>query len=596
MERTSTITEGESPYRLSTGEPLVSRADFPSPKAEYLAAFEEADQPFLYYYHVEDGRIKTQCLTRGQFLELARRGAACIIHQGLHKGDRVAHCFSDNSPSDLILRLAEALTGAVPVTINWQADNEERILYKITASRAKIIFYDEGFEKKIENMRLALKGNTLLPIRALETFAPAADRDLPPLAYEDEKIIIFTSGTTGLPKGVILPHRSYLANRLTFEDYFRLPPSLPLDLLLVNPLHHTNSSALSDWGIRRRNAVIHLVQRYSSLFWLILAEAAKKKRGIFITSLVPRHFDFLEKLHEEARLPLDKAELEAALSETEILIGSAPVGPTTVNNALKFSNRLPRVRFGSTETCLQVMAIPVTVTQEETMAAFVAGWNHHYQGEKTPGYYIGREHPPFTMVRIVKAVDPGKEGYMHLCEPGEPGYLITRGANLMSGYVTQTGNTASVFREGWYTGLRDLGFALPAENGRSDYYWTGRDSAMLIRGGANYAYEQVAADLSRVLVEDFHLAPEQFRLAIVGLKIESEHEDSCCVTIELQEEALGKREALTRDFLATAARKAPKGCRPDYVRFGEIPRSFKGAVLYPKLKEDFEKHLMLCRT
>jgi acyl-CoA synthetase (AMP-forming)/AMP-acid ligase II len=267
-----------------------------------------------------------------------------------------------------------------------------------------------------------------------------------------------------------------------------------------------------------------------------------------------------------------------------------------VNNALKFSKHLPHVRFGSTEACLQVMAIPVTMTQEETMAAFVAGWNHHYRGEHTPGYYIGREHPPFTMVRIVKTVDPEKEGYMHPCEPGEPGYLITRGANLMSGYVGQEAAASAVFREGWYTGLRDIGFALPADTGLFDYYWVGRDSAMLIRGGANYAYEQVAADLSRVLVEEFHLAPEQFSLAVVGLKIASEHEDSCCVTIELREEIPDRQEALTRDFLTTAARRAPKGSRPDYVRFGEIPRSFKGAILYPRLKEDYKKHLLLCRT
>lgn len=583
--------DAESLYGLSDGSDILSRAGFSSPTDEYLAAFADADRPFLYHYQIVSGRVETQLFTGGQFLKLARCAATCLIFHGVEKNDRIAHCFSGNSPYDLILRLAEIMTGAVPVTINWQADNEERIIYKTTASRAKIVFYDEGFAEKIESMRHALQGQILLPISVLVNFAPAPLSDLPRLDYADEKAIIFTSGTTGLPRGVLLSHRSYLANRLTFTDYFRLEPDSPLDLLLVNPLHHANSSSLADWGMRRKDAVIHLVQQYSTLFWLILAEAERKKRGMFITSLVPRHFDFLENLNEQSQLPLDKAELAAALAGTDILLGSAPAGVTTVNNSLRFCKRLPHVRFGSTETCLQVMAIPFTMSQEETMAAFHAGWQHHCGGKKAPGFYIGRPHFPFTRVRVVKAVDPGHNGYLSPCEPGQPGYLITQGANLMSGYVDQEEATSAVFQNQWYTGLRDIGFYLMAADGQLDFYWLGRDSALLIRGGANYAYEQVAADLTWALSEELHLPAEQFKLAVVGLNIESEHEDSCCVTIELDEKSAVREEELARDFIAAATRVVPKGSRPDYVRFGKIPCSFKGAVLYPLLKKEFREYL-----
>ena len=578
-------------YGLSDGSDIFSRAGFASPTDEYLAAFAETDRPFLYHYKTVANRMETQTFTRGQFLELARRAASCLIFHGVEKSDPVAHCFSENSPADLILRLAEILIGAVPVTINWQADTEERFIYKITTSPAKIVFYDEGFAEKVAALRHGLPDQTLLPISQLASFAPAELTGCARLDYTDEKAIIFTSGTTGLPKGVLLSHRSYLANRLTFEDYFRLEPSTPLDLLLVNPLHHANSSSLADWGMRRKNAVIHLVEQYSTRFWLILATVEQKKRGTLITSLVPRHFDFLENLYEQSKLPLAQSEFEAALERTDILLGSAPVGVTTVKNSLRFGKRLPHVRFGSTETCLQVMAIPVTLSPEETMAAFQSGWQHCYQGEKAPGFYIGRPHFPFTRIRIVKSVDPGQDGYLCPCESGQPGYLITQGANLMTGYVNQEDATRAVFHDNWYTGLRDIGFCLTAADGQLDYYWLGRDSALLIRGGANYAYEQVAADLAKALSEELHLPVGQFKLAVVGLTIDSEHEDRCCVTIELDEKSASREEELTRDFIVAATRVVPKGSRPDYVRCGKIPCSFKGAILYPQLKEEFREYL-----
>ena len=221
------------------------------------------------------------------------------------------------------------------------------------------------------------------------------------------------------------------------------------------------------------------------------------------------------------------------------------------------------------------------------MQAFEAGWAHCYKGEETIGYYIGREHFPFTRVKLVKAIDPENSEYFHPCEIGEPGYLITQGPNMMSCYVNNAEDTEDVFRQGWYTGLRDIGFTLRNEkDGQLDYYWMSRDSALLLRGGANYAYDQVAVELSKVLEEDFQLNPEHFKLAIVGLRLESEHEDSCYVTIELSKEIKDIEPRLKDCFIKTASGKVSKGARPDYVRFAPIPLNFKGAVVYPTLKQD----------
>jgi acyl-CoA synthetase (AMP-forming)/AMP-acid ligase II len=162
----------------------------------------------------------------------------------------------------------------------------------------------------------------------------------------------------------------------------------------------------------------------------------------------------------------------------------------------------------------------------------------------------------------------------------------------MSNYVGDAEATKSVFQDGWYTGLRDIVFALKNEaDGQMDYYWMTRDSALLIRGGANYSYDQVAAELSQVLTEEFGLKAEHFRLAVIGLRVESEHEDSCCVTIELGQEAADGEKELEANFAAKARERVRKGFRPDYVRFAAIPTNFKGLFLYPELRAEYRKWL-----
>jgi acyl-CoA synthetase (AMP-forming)/AMP-acid ligase II len=226
--------------------------------------------------------------------------------------------------------------------------------------------------------------------------------------------------------------------------------------------------------------------------------------------------------------------------------------------------------------------------QKELMAAHEAGWAHQYEGQNASGYYIGREHPPFTRVKIVKAIDPGSPDYLRTCNVGEPGYFVTRGPNVMTSYVGDDRATQEVLKDGWYVGLRDIGFALPnTSDGQIDFYWMSRDSALIIRGGANYAYEQIEEELSKFLVNQFHLNRDQFQLAVVGLKVGSEHEDSCCVTIELSKSAADEERLLESSFIEEAQKGVSKGCRPDYVRLAPIPRNFKGAVLNNELKQEF---------
>jgi hypothetical protein len=80
------------------------------------------------------------------------------------------------------------------------------------------------------------------------------------------------------------------------------------------------------------------------------------------------------------------------------------VGPTTTKRLLKYADSLPTVRFGSTETTLQVSGIPLSLSADATMAAFQAGWAHTYNDTPCQGFYIGRQHTGHTEVEVVRSI------------------------------------------------------------------------------------------------------------------------------------------------------------------------------------------------
>ena len=173
---------------------------------------------------------------------------------------------------------------------------------------------------------------------------------------------------------------------------------------------------------------------------------------------------------------------------------------------------------------------------------------------------------------------------------GVPGYLICSGGNLMSGYVNNKKTTKEVLVKGsdgsediWYLNLGDICFYLLGKGGSKDFYWMSRDSALLIRGGANYSYAQVENELSQICKEQWG---DGIALAVVGLRIKSEHEDDCLVTINFEDcVAESVRENLNETFLQVCNTKATKGAKPTRFMVGEIPKNFKGAVLVKNLKK-----------
>ena len=96
-----------------------------------------------------------------------------------------------------------------------------------------------------------------------------------------------TSGTTAKPKGVVLSYSSYETNRKTFEDFLELnrpehsneegdvdeeDAEVTFVPVIVNPMHHTNSTAFTDMALRRPGTHLHLFPKYTTAYWKVLVD------------------------------------------------------------------------------------------------------------------------------------------------------------------------------------------------------------------------------------------------------------------------------------------------------------------------------------
>ena len=100
-----------------------------------------------------------------------------------------------------------------------------------------------------------------------------------------------------------------------------------------------------------------------------------------------------------------------------------------------------------------------------------------------------------------------------------------------------------------------------------------------------------AVELKALCARSYGLEAADVDVAVVGLRVASEHEDACCATIELRGAAEAKQAEIEGGFLELARREASKGARPDHVRVAPLPRNFKGVVKLPDLKEHWTSAL-----
>lgn len=392
------------------------------------------------YLFVDGGPPLTWSLLRRE----ARAIASGLVAFGLSKGDSVAIMLPNGR--EAILAFFGATYGGYRATqINLVA-GDAAIGYALSHSEARLVLVNH--ETRDDFSRIAGAEGLDLPARTVaevETMAVEGTR-LPDVAAGDDCMLMYTSGTTGRPKGVLHSQASLLAGGWTATIAHELGPTDRA--LCVLPLYHINGLGVTVMGPLVSGGCSVICPRFSaSRFW---AQCAEHQVTWF--SVVPTIISHL--LHgESAPDAATSARIRFARSASSAL---AP----EVQTAFEARFAIPIIEtMGLTETAPQILSNPLPPGPRKI---------------GSPGRAWGNE------VTILP------HGRMAAGE-GAEGEIAVRGPNLMRGYFKNPSATQAAFTpEGWFrTG--DLG-RMDADG---YVFVTGRLKELIIKGGENIAPREV---------------------------------------------------------------------------------------------------------
>src|SRR5438309_377581 len=364
-------------------------------------------------------------LTYKQFASAVRRTAAGLSQRGFKKGD-VFGIFSPNCPEYAIAFHAVAMLGGVNTTLNPLYTAEEAAC-QLKDSGAKLLVTGPQF---IEKARVAAQASMIEELFVFGEAEGAAsfdsllesDGDVPPVAIsprEDLVALPYSSGTTGLPKGVMLTHYNLVANMCQMDglDYFHRDDTL----LCVLPLFHIYGLVVVlNMGLHL-GATIVTMPRFDLDQFLSLIQ----KYRVTLSHIVP---PIVLKLAKDP--VVDNYDLS---SLKMIFSGAAPLGAELSRECMQRIGCGIRQGYGLTETS------PVTHSSPADPAKMKLG-------------SVGTAAPNTE----VKLLDPASGEDLG---PNQEGEVCVRGPQVMRGYLNNPEATArTIDEDGWlHTG--DIGYA-----------------------------------------------------------------------------------------------------------------------------------------
>jgi long-chain acyl-CoA synthetase len=371
--------------------------------------------------------------------EGSARMAGLLHDRGVKPGDRVA-IMLPNVPEFALTYFGVLRAGGIVVPMNPLLKSRE-VVYYLDDSGARLLFAWHDFADEAQTGARQAEAGTIIvgpgPLDELTASAPPLE-DLTDRDEDDTAVILYTSGTTGQPKGAELTHANLARNcHVVATELFRLRAD---DVIFGGlPLFHAFGQTCTLNAAVASGACLTLLPRFDGATALeMLAE-----HGVTVFAGVPTVYSRL--LQQPGREAYDLSRLSVALA------GGAAMPVQVLHD------------FQAAFDCVVLEGYGLSETSP------VASFNTLEHGPR-PGS-VGTPIPGVEM----RVVDNGKE-----VSRGETGEIAIRGPNVMKRYWQRPEETAAAIRDGWfYTG--DLGRV-----DQDGYFWiVGRKKDVIIRGGYN---------------------------------------------------------------------------------------------------------------
>lgn len=480
--------------------------------------------------------------------ERVNRLASAMSDLGVGKGDRVA-AMQTNCNHLVEIYFAAAQLDAVYVPINFRA-KEEELATMLGIVDPTFLFLGERYLPLVAGGSLPNDRIVMLDtppsdgMHGYEDLLAGTDAEQLHFPEDDEDattVIMFTSGTTSIPKGAQLTHDSFATFLLTNVE--PADPDVAETNLLTVPMYHVAGLQAALAAVFGGRTLIVMPQ-FDEEEWMSLAVEHRANRAMLVPTMLKRVMDHPNFANYDLS------------SLGVITYGAAPMPLPVIRDAIeKFPNTRFINAFGQTETASTITMLPpddhvLTGTPEEVETKLRRLTS------------IGK---PLDDVEVMIVTEDGEP-----VSEGEVGEIVARGSRMMTGYWGQEEATGDTIRSGWlYTG--DL--AWRDEDGY--IYLSGRARDFIKRGGEMISPEEV----EQTLAEHAGVA----EAAVIGIPDLEWGEEVRAVVVPTNE-------SVTEEDLIEFCRQRLSGFkRPRSVVFIDaLPRNVMGKVMKRDLREQFD--------
>lgn len=418
------------------------------------------DKIWMVFYSDPERRTEK---TYAHFFSEVKRTAHLLFKHGIGRGDRIA-TVAFNHEDTVVQYFAAWYIGAVVVPINVGED-DKRISYIMNNAEVKLAFVRTPFierfkvlQPQLHNLEEIIEvGNEpsgeyevydQIIARCDESFEPAL---LP--QRDDDALIVYTSGTTGQPKGVVLTQHNLLVDAKGISEWHRIDSHQRM--MCVLPIHHVNGTVVTLLTPMFCGGSVVLNQKFHTEKFF--ERIAREK--VHIVSVVPTLLQYL--LHEK----VDHHQFDLSHFR-HIICGAGPLTCELAKNFVSTFN-IPIIHgYGLSETTCYSCFLPLDLLEEE--------YSHWLLDYGFPSIGI-----PISQNEMDIHNDKGEPvGEAHR------GEIVIRGYNVMKYYFKNPEANKSTFTFGWFRS-GDEGFYKKDVKGRKFFFITGRMKELIIRGGVN---------------------------------------------------------------------------------------------------------------